>query len=287
MLCSVVCIAIVVVFAALAIAAARRGSSGGSAVASAADPTGLLIAKHSEVVARFLEIAERKVSILDDYGDENWSVLPNLVAECVAKIAEREGLAKRSTREWVKTIATMDQQPRLLSSKFADGLAIWPLVQAAHRLEWLFREHHERSRANPRQIEDLNAMSGVEFETYVARLLGNRGFVNVRGTPTTGDQGADLLADRAGRLVVIQVKRHKARVGNGAVQEVTAAVRYYGGTEGWVITNSDYTRAARALAQKNGVTLARVEGQSLIVDGVIVDPEVPEPDGPKMPPDSP
>jgi hypothetical protein len=32
--------------------------------------------QHSTLVDKFLEITERKVSLLDDYGDENWDALP-------------------------------------------------------------------------------------------------------------------------------------------------------------------------------------------------------------------
>jgi hypothetical protein len=35
-----------------------------------------LLTKCRDLVGKFLEIAERKVSVLDDYGDENWDALP-------------------------------------------------------------------------------------------------------------------------------------------------------------------------------------------------------------------
>jgi restriction system protein len=52
-------------------------------------------------------------------------------------------------------------------------------------------------------------------------------------------------------------------VGNKAVQEVVGAIPFYGGTEGCVVTNSTFTPAARALAQKNNIRLidgSRFEG---------------------------
>jgi restriction system protein len=45
------------------------------------------------------------------------------------------------------------------------------------------------------------------------------------------------------------------------VQEVISAVAYYGGDEGWVVTNSSFTPSARALAQKSNVRL--IDGQRL------------------------
>jgi hypothetical protein len=50
-----------------------------------------LLAKHADIVTTFLAIAERKVSVLDEYGDERLYLLGNLIDDCVAKIAGREG----------------------------------------------------------------------------------------------------------------------------------------------------------------------------------------------------
>ena len=101
-------------------------------------------------------------------------------------------------------------------------------------------------------------MTGVEFENDLMSQLKQGGF-EVGGTPKSGDQGADIIARRGSRVLVIQAKRSTSAVGNEAVQEVVAALAYYGGTEAWVITNSTCTKAARDLASKNGVGL--IEGQ--------------------------
>jgi len=80
-------------------------------------------------------------------------------------------------------------------------------------------------------------------------------YANVRGTPVTGDQGADLLANKDGKKIVIQAKRYDGAVGNKAVQEVVSAVSFYSADEGWVITNSTFTKSAKELAQKTGIHL--------------------------------
>jgi restriction system protein len=87
-----------------------------------------------------------------------------------------------------------------------------------------------------------------------------KGF-DVSGTPVTGDQGADLIARKSGLTIVIQAKRHQGAVGNRAVQEVISALAYYGGDEGWVVTNSSFTRLAKALAQKSHIKL--IDGRML------------------------
>jgi hypothetical protein len=43
---------------------------------------------HKELLNTFLEIAERKVSILDDHGDENWDALPKEIERLLLKTAK-------------------------------------------------------------------------------------------------------------------------------------------------------------------------------------------------------
>jgi hypothetical protein len=50
-----------------------------------------LIKKYAETVNIFLDIAERKVSVLDEYGDERIHLLDREVDDCFVKMAGREG----------------------------------------------------------------------------------------------------------------------------------------------------------------------------------------------------
>lgn len=190
------------------------------------------IRENRPIVETFFEIAERKVAKLDEYGDENWDALDKEIELCIKKL---------------------DSSPT--SRRYDVGT--YPLESA---LRTLFREYHDGKHAQRKAHEDVDAFTGVEFERYVADVLKSLGF-DVRGTPGSGDQGADLIAKLNGRTVVIQVKRYQGAVGNRAVQEVAGAVNFYGGDEGWVITNSRFTPAARALAQKNNVRL--IDGKEL------------------------
>ncbi len=83
----------------------------------------------------------------------------------------------------------------------------------------------------------------------------------MHGTPSVGDQGADLIACKDNKTVIIQAKRYKGTVGNKAVQEVISALTYFAGDEAWVITNSSFTPSAKALARKANVRL--IEGHDL------------------------
>ena len=107
----------------------------------------------------------------------------------------------------------------------------------------------------PSACEDAAAaMSGTEFEDHVARIARSCG-VPVIMTSVTGDWGVDLIVgDRPDRLA-IQCKRRSRPVGAAAVQEVVAGAPMQGCTKTMVVTNHEFTPAARELAQLHGCTL--------------------------------
>ena len=93
----------------------------------------------------------------------------------------------------------------------------------------------------------IDAMSGVEFEDYVAARLRHAGW-QVRFTPAVGDYGVDLIAEKDGQSVAIQCKRHGKSVGVAAVQQVVSGALHHGCTRSIVVSNQEFTTAARQLA---------------------------------------
>ena len=97
-------------------------------------------------------------------------------------------------------------------------------------------------------------MSGVEFERLVAERLACAG-ANVRFTPATGDQGADLIVEHNGETIVVQCKRSASTVGNKAVQEAFAGRKFHDAEQAWVVSDAPFSRAARQLASSLSVRL--------------------------------
>ncbi|WP_203219023.1 restriction endonuclease [Geoglobus acetivorans] len=116
---------------------------------------------------------------------------------------------------------------------------------------------------------ELTKMSGHDFETLIGSIFASLGF-DVEKTKHTGDQGADLIISKGGLKIAVQVKRYseKRKVGNKAVQEIVAAIKYYGTDKGMIITTSNYTKPAIELARANGIKL--IGGQELkkVVDSL-------------------
>jgi restriction system protein len=100
--------------------------------------------------------------------------------------------------------------------------------------------------------------SGEDFELLCKSILESAGW-DVRRTPSTGDQGADLIAEKANRTVVVQCKYYSSPVGNKAVQEAYAGKAHQGSDAAVVVSNAAYTKSAQELAHVTGVILLHHE----------------------------
>lgn len=98
------------------------------------------------------------------------------------------------------------------------------------------------------------AMSGEEFEDHVARIARSCG-VPVIMTAITGDWGVDIIVGRRPNRLAIQCKRQSRPVGASAVQEVVAGAPMQDCTKTMVVTNHEFTAAARKLAELHGCEL--------------------------------
>ncbi|MDR6883075.1 restriction endonuclease [Bacillus sp. 3255] len=103
-------------------------------------------------------------------------------------------------------------------------------------------------------IQEVDQMEGVEFEHFLADIFRRKGY-NVQLTPASGDDGVDLIIEKARRKIAVQCKRYSGTVGVSAVQEVFAGKSFYDCDEAMVVTNSTLTAPAVKTARKLGVTL--------------------------------
>lgn len=115
-------------------------------------------------------------------------------------------------------------------------------------------------------------MQPSEFERWCAQELERVGW-RVTLTKATGDQGADVIAEKGLTRIVIQCKLYSSPVGNGAVQETFSAQRHYRADASAVVTNAGYTRAAEALAATTKVYLLH-HSQLTFIDELLGMPKV-------------
>ena len=121
-------------------------------------------------------------------------------------------------------------------------------------LRGTLQELHEESNKETK-LENFDNLDGLGFENWCANLLRNNGFINVKVTRASGDQGVDILAEKGEIKYAIQCKCYSSDLGNSPVQEVHAGKSMYNCHVGVVMTNRHFTSGAKELAKATGVLL--------------------------------
>jgi hypothetical protein len=79
---------------------------------------------HKNLIDKFVEVAEGKVSKVDDYGDEKWAALPREIERCLVKIAQRQGITEADFRQALKERDPLDRFDSW-GFDFTDGKVNW------------------------------------------------------------------------------------------------------------------------------------------------------------------
>jgi len=112
----------------------------------------------------------------------------------------------------------------------------------------------EKQQEVEQEMKFNSDMDPQHYEQFCALLVRKCGW-DANTTSGSGDQGADIIAHKAGRSLVIQCKKYSKPVGNKAVQEVIAAREFTQADSAAVVSNSTYTKSAKALAHASQVHL--------------------------------
>ena len=104
------------------------------------------------------------------------------------------------------------------------------------------------------RLIDLHSINPGEFEEYVAQLLDHRGYTT-KVVGQAGDMGVDVIASKGAEKYAVQVKRYSNPVSRTAVSDAVAGKAYHGCNAAMVVTNSYFTKGARALAQSTNCQL--------------------------------
>ncbi len=104
-------------------------------------------------------------------------------------------------------------------------------------------------------IDNINSLSGSEFEEFLYYLFLNIGF-EVTLTPKSHDYGADLILKIHNKTIVVQSKLYTSHsIGISSVQEVYSSIKYYTADLGVVVTNSKFTKNSINLANSTNILL--------------------------------
>lgn len=143
----------------------------------------------------------------------------------------------------------------VVDHNLATGLVAFYVVLLLEVLAgWSTKRRWPRRGRADATLRAIDAMDGVEFEGYVAGRLDRAGW-RVTFTPPVGDYGVDLIAEKDGQCVAVQCKRYGKSVGVAAVQQVVSGARHHGCTRSIVVSNQEFTAAAKQLAHTHSCQL--------------------------------
>lgn len=131
-----------------------------------------------------------------------------------------------------------------------------------------FEEKLQRDPSRIITVDSIEHLNGFEFEELIGDVFRKAGY-KVTVTKKSGDQGADLVVEREGISTAVQTKKYTGTVGNTAVQEVVAAMKYYDCDKSIVITTGHFTKSAYELANRNQVRLIDREQLNEFFDNVL------------------
>lgn len=252
----------------------KRYFSGGQKIEHISDLTNLINHKLklslTDEDARFILIQNEKERNIDLFGKEI-SNLKNKSPKEIAKILIK--LAPETNFEYEEDYSSLLEQ----LCEYLDRKNIeYDIEQIKNELVIEFKllkanQFEEKLSRNPDKritVQEIEHLNGFEFEELIGELFRKAGY-KVKVTKKSGDQGADLVIEKDGVCTAIQTKKYAGSVGNTAVQEVVAAMKYYDCDKAMVITTGSFTKGAFELASRNGVQLVDKKGLDDLFDSVL------------------
>lgn len=209
--------------------------------------------KEEEIAKRqnFCETLKRKVALNKEVDD----IIKKYQSTLCRKFKQThyaDDYGKTIENGWYREIQYFIENVMVDELSSIDGLDMGRIV---HNIDTYINEVINNEDTNNETIykkEDIK--TGIDYENFVENILNNADF-NVSRTPTTGDQGVDLIVTKNNIKIAVQCKFYSKPVGNKAVQEVIAGKDFYECEYACVVSNNTFTTAAKKLASVSNVKL--------------------------------
>ena len=104
------------------------------------------------------------------------------------------------------------------------------------------------------ELEEIDAMSGIQFEHFLVSLFRRLGFA-VEHVGQAGDHGCDLILSSGKARIAVQAKCLGKPSSGAAVSEVHTSMRVHGCGQALAVCNRGFTSDARYRGKMAGVLL--------------------------------
>ena len=129
------------------------------------------------------------------------------------------------------------------------------------------RTKERAERARRRRLRDFwMSLSGTEFERELATLYKQLGY-QVQSTPTTGDEGVDLIIRKDGKKTVVQCKGYQDPVGPAIVRELFGSMIHSNADSAILACTGGFTKGVVEFAEGKPIELISASEMALMSDG--------------------
>jgi len=105
-----------------------------------------------------------------------------------------------------------------------------------------------------------------QFEKIIGYLFGKIGYA-VTVTPYVADYGADVIAEKPGEKIVVQVKKYVgSNVGAPEIQQILGSMWKYKATKAIIVTTTDFTKAAVEQAKGAPIELWNINTLNRVIE---------------------
>jgi Restriction endonuclease/DnaJ domain len=123
------------------------------------------------------------------------------------------------------------------------------------------RRGEKETQERLRSLEDLQRLTGAEFERLIASLFMRDGY-KVSRWGGSGDEGVDMVLEMGGSKDVVQFKRWNGEIGPPVILEFYRSMMQAGARRGFVIATASFTHSAKELVDRKPITL--IDGHYLL-----------------------
>ena len=102
-------------------------------------------------------------------------------------------------------------------------------------------------------------VSPIEFEHEIASLYARHGY-RTTVTPSSGDQGIDIVLDNDAGKAIVQCKRHRNPIGPAVVRELYGALVASNAQSAILVCTGGFTKGVYEFARGKSITLVDLNG---------------------------
>lgn len=160
------------------------------------------------------------------------------------------------------------KRSRLLQSPVASQIELYKKAEADYLAIQAEAERVRREAERARWVAEMArrrtiakhwmSLSGREFERELGTLFWDAGYY-VQSTPSSGDQGVDLVLEKDGKTTVVQCKSHQNPVGPAVARELYGSLMHFSAPSAILACTGGFTRGVREFVRGKPIVLVSAD----------------------------